>query len=118
MSGQLKGVVVKQKLFRPTIQEGSVHGSVNISCPRFFFLLNMDDVDGFTLWWLLSLKVAEGFVDWVSCWTCGLNNSRSAACDHCDSPCMCIYLVIWFPFQKQKKYIKQRVVIMIFVQNN
>ena len=24
-----------------------VHGSVNFSCPRFFSLLNMNDVDGF-----------------------------------------------------------------------
>ena len=40
---QLKRVVVKQMLFR----EGSVHGSVNFSCPRFFLLLNMNDVDGF-----------------------------------------------------------------------
>ena len=59
------------------IWEGSVHGSVNFSCPRFFLLLNMNAVmvvrhcgD------FLSLKVAEGFVDWFSCWTCALNNSH------------------------------------------
>ena len=44
--GQLKGVVVKQ-MFRPGIREGSVPGYVNFSCPRFFLLLNMNDVDGF-----------------------------------------------------------------------
>ena len=69
--GQLKGVVVKQMLFRPGIREGLVHGSVNFSCPRFFLLLNMNDVDGFkALWWLFITKsVLEiiWFLDWVSC---------------------------------------------------
>ena len=49
--GQLKGVVVRQMLFRPGIREGSVHGSVNFVCPRFFLLLNMNDVNGFKGLW-------------------------------------------------------------------
>ena len=69
--GQLKGVVVKQMLFRPGIWEGLVHGSVNFSCPRFFLLLNMNDVDCFSaLWWLFftkSVLVLKGFLDWFSC---------------------------------------------------
>ena len=27
--------------------EGSVHGSLNFLCPRFFLLFNMNDVDAF-----------------------------------------------------------------------
>ena len=60
--GQLKVVVVKQMLFRPGIREGLVHGSVKFSCPRFFLLLNMDDVRHCGDF--LSLKV---FFDWFSC---------------------------------------------------
>ena len=45
-----EGVVVKQMLFRSGIRKGSVHGSVNFSCPRFSF-------------YFLSLKVSEGCVD-------------------------------------------------------
>ena len=56
--GQLKGVVVKQMLFGPGLREGSVHGSVNFLCPRFFLLLNMNDVDSnvVTFYHLKSLR--------------------------------------------------------------
>ena len=87
-----------------------MHGSVNFSCPRFFLLLNMNAVmvvrhcgD------FLSLKVAEGFVDWFSCWTRALNNSRSSAGDIFAIHHSCVYIYIYILIHLK------RVVIMIFV---
>ena len=63
-------------LFWPGLREGSGHGSVNFSGPRFFLLLNMNDVGGFRQCGdFLSFKVTDGFEEWFSCWMHALNNS-------------------------------------------